>query len=677
MNTAQWFSATELAGTPGMPKTAQGVNTKAKKLGWESRKRAGRGGGKEYPLHVLPDETKAHLLLQQEKTVCAPLSGEESLHDSLSRVSLDNGAFHYDADALWDSFNRKPEKHRQTAEKRLAVVHAALELIDQGTPKRRAFEQAAQAGSVNYSSAYRWYNKVKGYGQQDWLAALGSNYVGNRQRKELDPRAWDWFLGHWLTRKQPSFASSYRRLQEVATAEGWALISERALQLRVEQDVDAATIILRREGEAALGRMLPPMTVSKLNLHAGEAVSGDGLKFDKLWIDWGDETINTTTGWFWQDIYSGKIVAYRIAKTENTDLFRLATYDLTGHFLPRYIQLDNTRVAANKQMTAGIEHRNRFTKLAEEGVGTLLKIGVERVQFTNPDKNTNNPGVKPIERAFGIGGIHSEVATHPKFADRGYNKKTAIPADEFREVVAEEVRRHNARPNRRSAVCGGTMSFDQAFEKSFATAQVRTLAESQRRLLLFSWEKCKVTQPRGEIRIKAGAGRTGRKRYWTEKLVGLIGQEVQVYYDPEALNDGVAVYRLDGSYLFDADHQGAEDFGDTQVSREHHKGKQRIRKLKKKIAAEQVRMDNLEVAAMYPEAEEADVPKPGVVQGSFSNKARVDEKSGRVVGIETEGQPEQEVKIVPFAANENDGAEEDFEGNLAESLDVLRQARQA
>lgn len=55
------YTAKELAGLPGMQKTESAVIRLAKREAWPHQKRAGRGGGKEYPLDVLPIATKRHL----------------------------------------------------------------------------------------------------------------------------------------------------------------------------------------------------------------------------------------------------------------------------------------------------------------------------------------------------------------------------------------------------------------------------------------------------------------------------------------------------------------------------------------------------------------------------------------------------------------------------------------
>ncbi|GFO67918.1 transposase [Geomonas limicola] len=61
MDHPQHYTAKELAGLPGLPGTEQAVNYRARKEGWPSEKRPGKGGGRVYPLSCLPKTTRDHL----------------------------------------------------------------------------------------------------------------------------------------------------------------------------------------------------------------------------------------------------------------------------------------------------------------------------------------------------------------------------------------------------------------------------------------------------------------------------------------------------------------------------------------------------------------------------------------------------------------------------------------
>ena len=68
---AEWLSALELAGLPGVPGTRNKVNDLAKSEAWLSRPRQGRGGGREYHVSSLPEETRAALGLAQVAALTA------------------------------------------------------------------------------------------------------------------------------------------------------------------------------------------------------------------------------------------------------------------------------------------------------------------------------------------------------------------------------------------------------------------------------------------------------------------------------------------------------------------------------------------------------------------------------------------------------------------------------
>lgn len=59
-----WYTAAQLAGAPGLPSTERAVRTRAQANGWKCRTRTAVGGGREYALQSLPEETRRHFALQ-------------------------------------------------------------------------------------------------------------------------------------------------------------------------------------------------------------------------------------------------------------------------------------------------------------------------------------------------------------------------------------------------------------------------------------------------------------------------------------------------------------------------------------------------------------------------------------------------------------------------------------
>lgn len=78
------YTAKELAGLTGLPNSERGVQKVAERESWPYQKRAGRGGGREYPITALPAETRDHLLDRMvatlpEKICNLPILATETL----------------------------------------------------------------------------------------------------------------------------------------------------------------------------------------------------------------------------------------------------------------------------------------------------------------------------------------------------------------------------------------------------------------------------------------------------------------------------------------------------------------------------------------------------------------------------------------------------------------------
>jgi putative transposase len=87
---ARHYNAKELAGSLGLPGTAQGVIAKATRENWPARKRAGKGGGNEYPETCLPKATQKALQDQRVQAILADTTPIQALveADPLAYMSL-------------------------------------------------------------------------------------------------------------------------------------------------------------------------------------------------------------------------------------------------------------------------------------------------------------------------------------------------------------------------------------------------------------------------------------------------------------------------------------------------------------------------------------------------------------------------------------------------------------
>lgn len=580
-----WYTAAQLSGLPGLPGTDRGLQKLAERESWPSRKRA-KGKGVEYPFSALPPEAQAALILR-----AAPKVERQPKAKRKAQALSD----------AWTRYDAATQKRRDAALAQAAALDAVQALVDQGKPKGVAQSMVAAQASVSTMTLWRQEAKVRGAARPDWPALLLDGHVGRTVCAAFCEAAKDFYTGMFLCRSRPTHAETYRRTLEVAAVRGWQVPSAKSVQRWLDDRYNMQEQAAARLGIEAAMRMQPSSSRNELVFMAGQAVNGDGLKFDEIWVRHPDgEAINTSTGWFYQDVRTRKCLAWRLGKTESTDLFRLATYDLTAICAPELMVVDNTRVAANLLMTAGADNRHRFGKRAEQGTGLLQMLGIT-TQFTNPDKEINNPGAKPVERMFGIGGIHSKVKNNPAIrAIGGYSQATAVPFDVFKKAVALEVQRHNAQVGRRSRAAGGVLSLDQAWEQS--ERWPRVLSEAQRRLLLMCREKVTVSSSTLQVTIAAGRSAHGANRYSADGLARYAGKVVYVHYDPEALHAGAHLYALDGRYLMALEHVPTHAFNSKAAGSEVGKLRQRTRKALKKVVKETQRMDAIERAQLYGEA---------------------------------------------------------------------------
>ena len=519
----------------------------------------------------------------------------------------------------------RPARHRMIGARR-ATACRRIPKRDAGEwVERNGRDLAAQLG-VSFRTWQRLRRLLRGAPEPDWPYLLMPGWTGRTSRSGIPRAAWDFFCGLYLVRRQPTVADCYRRTCEAASQHGWGeLPCLRTFRRRVKTEITAREKTLRRHGAQALARLFPSQRRDKRAFRAGEAVSGDGLKFDRLWVELpGGELCNTVTGWFWQDLVTGFVAAHRLAQTETLDLFRLATRSLVEVFVPDHAWVDNTMVAASKTMTgqqAGKRYRGR--KRAEDPPGLLAQLGIE-VHHTSPDKIFGNPGAKPIERSFGVGGIHDMVASHPRFLERGVSRKTAVPFGEFAAVVAEEVEKFNDRPNRRTAACRGVLSFRQAWLNGISTGVLRVATDEQVFLLSRMPEVVTADRQIGEIRLKAGRGPLGRRRYWSEFLTEFRGRKVCVWYDPEDFSAAISITTLDGRHLGIAECVEDVGFADRAAAQEWGRNKRRFVRAEVAAAKARERMTAAELAEIYPAPEEApDPPDPGVVRGTFRRTAEL------------------------------------------------------
>lgn len=636
----EWFATNELLGLPRLPTSIKGLLNRATSQNWRCRRRAGIGGGFEYHVSCLPEPAVEYLAATlADKT-------DPDIQDLLNaELEKDNPPFEYNRETLWAGFEKATAKQKEKAKLRIALIDAAQELMREGAGKTAAFKTIAEQNGMAFMTLWRSYEQVRRFDRSDWLPAALCKYTGNTEQADISEEAWDFFKGDFLRLEQPSLAACYQRLKRAAQAHGWTIPSKTTLNRRIKTEIPRTQLVLMREGEHALMSLYPSLQRTVAELSVMEWINGDGYQHN-VFVRWPDGTIGRPKTWFWQDIKTRKMLAWRTDFTENTDVLRQSFGQLVERYgIPEHATIDNTRAAANKWMTGGVANRYRFKVKEDDPMGIMVLLGV-KVHWTSVFKGKGHGQAKPIERMFGIGGLGEYVDKDPAFAGaftgnnpmakpENYGEK-AIDFDVFVRVLNDRMEAFNAMTGRRTEECRGELSFNQAFEQLYATAQVRKATAEQRRLWLLPAEAMLVSKD-GTVTLDAGrmAGQ-GSNRYGCDALLQYAGQKVVVRFDPQQLHNPVFVDTLDGRFITEAPCIQAAGFGDTVVAREHNRARKQFVKANKEAASAQQKMDVLQAAALLPGTTPPEAPHSTVVKPMFGKKAvghDVDDMESSFVGM--------------------------------------------
>ncbi len=537
-----WFTATELAklALPGLSRAQRVINRRAQAEAWAlrtddrgqplARPHRGRGGGLEYHVGVLPAAARSALIQRGLADIAditpEPVSG---------------------AAQMWRWYEAQNEKTRSTAERRLAAVQMVDQLVETaGMTRSAAVPKVAADAAIGASTLWNWLGLVDGLPRADWLPYLAPQHSGGGAAAEIDPRAWQVFLSDYLRPEKRPLAECVREAKAFAQREGLGeLPHARAFERKLKREIDERVIVLKRKGAEELRRMLPSQQRSVLDLHALEAVNIDGHRFD-VFVRWEDGTIARPMLIAIQDVFSRKMLAWRLCRSENALDTRLVIAQLLKNWgVPKHFVLDNGRAFASKWITGGVKNRFRFKVRDDEPLGVLTALGIA-IHWATPFRGQS----KPIERAFrdltNIIAKHPETSgaytgNRPDAKPENYGE-AAVPFEQFRRLVDRGIAAHNTRDGRRTETAHGRYSFDQVFEMSAAVCPIGRATPEQQRLALLTAEECRLDRSTGEVRIEGN-------RYWAAELSAHLGDKVLVRFDPDDLHSEVHIYARTGEFI--------------------------------------------------------------------------------------------------------------------------------
>lgn len=653
----KWFTAGELAAAdlPDLPGSVRGINLMAERERWHSieggaRRRAGRGGGWQYHFSVLPLAARKRLL-DREKS---------------------QPARRRDRGTAWADFDSLPDKDKAKAETRVRALKMVAQLHTSGMSHVSAAAAAAKASDVSIRTLYNWQEMVEGIAPEDWLAYLAPR-TRSPARKGRKADCSQAFMDHlkslYLRLGEPTFRSCYRDACRIAKAESWDILTEKTAKRRLDDEVPRVTQVFMREGVKGLERCYPAQQRDRAAMRALEAVNADCHKID-VFVRWPDGTINRPQIVGFQDIYSGKLLSWRVDHDPNKVMVMAAFGDLVEEWgLPRHCLFDNGREFANKWMTGGTPTRFRFKVRDDDPLGVLPLLGID-VHWATPAHGQ----AKPIERAFRdlADDVAKDVRFHGAYVGRRPDAKPenyasrAVPAETFLRVLEERIAEHNARDGRLSHTCEGR-SFDQTFADSYATAPIRKATEEQRRLWLMGQHAGRLRRDNGQLRLYGNY-------YHSDWMSQVAGKQIVARFDPEDLHSGVHIYAADGGYLGFAECRQKVGFFDVMAAKDHARRKRRILRAERELANAHAPVsvealgEALDAVAPTPAASpEAKVVKPVFTPGGprpYRSEEQPEIDAARAAMI----------VALPQTSNAEVPPEETADERFARAQDILKRA---
>lgn len=600
----EWFTAAELAelALPELPTDKRSINRRAQKERWSMRcgadgaalvrPRAGRGGGVEFHVSLLPGGARIELARRG-------ITGERPAPEP---VDTDAGG--------WRWFGAQSAAVRGEAERRLRAVQDIELLKDSGMTWTAAIGEAAALHGVGKATLWNWLRLVDGVAAQDRLPALAPRRKGGGREAEIDPALWLIFKSDYLRASEPTLTSCYERVSDIAAERGLSLPSEKTLRRRLEAEIDPRIIMLRRKGSEALRRSVPAQRRTVDHLFALECVNVDGHKFDVFVTPRGGGAPIRPMMVTIQDVRSSKIVAWRVGEVESAVQTRLAFADLFRNYgIPKEAVLDNGRAFASKWITGGALTRFRFKVKPEEPTGLLTALGIKH-HFTIPYRGQS----KPIERAFRD--LADTISRAPECegayagnspANKPHNYGArAVDWDTFVALVDRGIAKHNAKLGRRGRDYHGR-SFDEVFAESYATAPIGKATDEHLRMALLAAEQVRVDRQTGEIKLFGN-------RYWAEDCGLLHGERVTVRFDPDNLHSEVHVYSQDGTFLLTAPVIADTGFMDVEGAKATAKRVSDLRRRIRVAAEAEGLLAAEELAALQAQPVTPHLPTPGATR---------------------------------------------------------------
>lgn len=513
---------------------------------WQSQKRIGRGGGKEWLLSSMPEETRVAIRAAEEKqalALCPAPAPIPALSLSTTTAIMDDKR-RYKALARADLVCQYLAWQRRHGATKVQKGEFIIAYKAGAWPKL-----LEEVGPVSWQTLERWKLEQERAGSVLALAdKRGVTHKGKTMLTEEHKRV---ILGHVLNPNGAKVSQCVREVQKKFQAAGMALPSEptirRFVKHYMEECFDEWTLF--REGKKAWNDKCAISLLRDWSLvGVGDVIIGDGhtLNFETLNPATGKPTRMTIVLFY--DGASNCPLGWEVMATENTASISAAfrrSCIMLGKF-PRVVYLDNGRA-----------FRAKFFKgcpdFEQAGfLGLYRDLGCSVIHAWPYHGQS-----KPIERFFGT--FHdmevwmpsytgNDIAHKPARMKRGedlhrqlYTKLGGRPLT-WEETVVQVARwfaEYATRPQYRTHLHGRTPG------EVFMEGRGEGLSpQDMQKLTLFMMQKEVRTITKDGIKVNG-------RLYWHEKLYSRR-HPVLVRYDEHFNPYSVYVYTLDGEPLCEA-----------------------------------------------------------------------------------------------------------------------------
>jgi len=539
---ADWYTAQELSGLPGLPGTVQGVNYRARQEGWSWQPRKAQGGGREFLFSCLPPDTQAALLVR--------LSGETTQIASQvdSQVCMSSTALNDRQRAVMSArlaFCREIERMMQLVSQKSAidalVKHAQAGTLSPYLQSRVevANDRKTEDRGLSERTLKRWLASWRSADRNE--AALAPL----RQRANLGMPDWaSEFLRCYQRPTKPSVTASYAEF--VTKYEGVAP-SIHAVQ-RLLKKISPDALNRGRMSPQELKALQPFRRRSTKMLFPGDVYTADGHKFDA-------EVINPLTGKPYRpeittvlDVATRRVVGISVGEAESAigvlDALKGAIREcmFSIFYVDNGSGFDNDTVREvvdrlGGTMTHSLPYNSQARGLSERGHKTIwVRAAKKLISYMGQDmdkhagnrvhrvsrkelKETGKTRALPTFGEF-MSGAEFEIADYNDTPHRGLEK--------FRDPITGVLRHMSPNEAWQAAIADGwePMSAPDAIVESLMRPQV--IRKSRR----------------GEI---AWAGNT----YFSIDLTAFHDQEIRIAYDVRDPSQ-VWAYTLEGELISSA-----------------------------------------------------------------------------------------------------------------------------